>query len=50
MYRLDGIVQDPGNRVFYYLQDRPGRAFVREELMDVSEETQVPPDSVSEWK
>ena len=49
-YRLDRIVQDPGNPVLYYLQDRSNRAFVREELMDVSEDTQVPPDWVSEWK
>ena len=49
-YRLDRIVQDPGNRVLYYLQDGPDRAFVREELMHVSEDTQVPPDWVSEWK
>ena len=49
-YRLDQIVQDPGNRVLYYLQDGPDRAFVREELMHVSEYTQVPPDWVSEWK
>ena len=49
-YRLDRIVQDPGNRVLYYLQDEPDRAFVREELMHVSEDTQVPPDWLSEWK
>ena len=48
--RLDRIVQDPGNCVLYYLQDGPDRAFVREELMHVSENTQVPPDWVSEWK
>ena len=50
LYRLDRLVQDPGNRVLYYLQDGPDRAFVREELMHVSEDTQVPPDWVSEWK
>ena len=37
-YRLDQIVQGPGNRVLYYLQDGPNRAFVREELMHVSED------------
>ena len=47
---LDQIVQDLGSRVLYYLQDRPDRAFVREELMHVSEDTQVPPNWVSEWK
>ena len=50
MYRLDRIVQDPGNRVLQYLQDGPDRAFQREELMHVSEDTQVPPDWVCEWK
>ena len=49
-YRLDRIVQDPGNCVLYYLKDGPDRAFVREELMHVSEDTQAPPDWVSEWK
>ena len=49
-YRLDRIVQDPGNRVLYYLQDGPDRAFVLEEFMHVSEDPQVPPDWVSEWK
>ena len=49
-YRLDRIVQDPGNRVLYYLQDWTDRAFVREELMHISENTQVPPDQLSEWK
>ena len=49
-HRIDRIAQDPGNRVLYYLHDGPDRAFVREELMRVSEDTQVPPDWVSEWK
>ena len=49
-YRLNRTVQEPGNRVLYYLQDGVNRAFVREELMHVSEDTQVPPDWVSEWK
>ena len=30
-YRLDRIVQEPGNRVLYYLQDGPDRAFVSKE-------------------
>ena len=49
-YQLDRIVQEPSNRVLYYLQNGPDRAFVREELMQISEDTQVPPDWVSEWK
>ena len=49
-YRIDRIVQKPGNCVLYYLQCSPDRAFVREELMHISEDTQVPPDWLSEWK
>ena len=49
-YRIDRIVQEPGNRVLYYLQDGPNRAFVREELMHISEDTQLLPDWVIEWK
>ena len=36
-YRLDRIVLEPGNRVLGYLQAGTDRAFVREELMHVSE-------------
>ena len=44
-------MQHPGNHVLYYLQDGPAdRAFVREKLMHVSEDTQVLPDWVNEWK
>ena len=32
-YRLDQIIQEPGNRVLYYLQDGPNKAFVHEKLM-----------------
>ena len=50
VYRLDQVVQDPRNRVLYYLQDGPDRTFLREESMHICEDTQVPPDWVSEWK
>ena len=50
VYRLGRVVQDPNNRILCYLQDGPDRAFVREELMLVSEDSQVSPDWVSEWK
>ena len=36
--------------MLYYLQDALDKAFVPEELMHVSEDTQVPPDLVNEWK
>ena len=49
-YRLDQIVHEPGNCILCYLQDGPDRAFLSEELMHISEDTQVPPDRISEWK
>ena len=49
-YQLDRIVQEPGNRVLHYLQGGLDRAFVCEVLIHISEDTQVPPDWVSQWK
>ena len=48
-FRLDKIIQDEGERVLYYLRDGPKRSFVREELMLIPEETQLPPDYVQNW-
>ena len=48
-FRLDRIIENPGQRVLYYLTDGPERAFVREELMDIPEDTQVPPEWVEKW-
>ena len=45
--RLDRIVQEPGNRVLYYLQDRRERAFVSKELMRIPEDNLIPPEWVS---
>ena len=45
-FRLDRIVENPGQRVLYYLADGSKRAFVREELMKVPEGTELPPDWV----
>ena len=45
-FRLDKIIQDKGKRVLYYVRDGPKRSFVREELMLIPEETQLPPDYV----
>ena len=56
-YRLREIVENPGNRVMYYLagpegtphgRDGPERAFVSEELMLIPEDTELPPDYVQE--
>ena len=48
-FRLDRIVEDPGQRVLYYLADGPTRAFVREELVEIPEDTENPPDWVKGW-
>ena len=48
-YRLREIVEDFGNRVMYYLKDGPERAFVKEELMLIPEDTELPPDYVQKW-
>ena len=48
-FRLDRIIQDEGQRVLYYLRDGPKRSFVREELMLIPEETQLPPDYAQNW-
>ena len=49
-FRLDKIVEDSEQRVLYYLADNaPKRAFVREELMLIPENTEVPPEYVKEW-
>ena len=48
-YRLREIVENPGNRVMYYLKDGPERTFVSEELMLIPEVTELPPDYVQKW-
>ena len=48
-YRLREIVEDPGNRVMYYLSEGPERAFVSEEPMLILEDTELTPDYVQNW-
>ena len=50
-FRLDRIIENPGQRVLYYLSGdkAPERAFVKEELMLIPEDTEVPPDHVKKW-
>ena len=48
-YRLREIVENPGNRVMYYLLNGPEKAFVSEELMLIPEHTELPPDYIQEW-
>ena len=42
-YRLHQVIEEPSNRVLYYLQDGPDRYFVCEEMMHIPEDTKVPP-------
>ena len=48
IYRLGRSVTKPDEPVLYYLQgdDAPQRGFVREELLAVPSDTQLPPDGV----
>jgi hypothetical protein len=48
-YRLSTIAEDPGQRVIYHLEDGPERPFVREELMLIPENTELPPESIKKW-
>ena len=48
-YRLREVISESGNRVMYYLKDGPDRAFVKEELMQIPENTELPPDYVQNW-
>ena len=48
-YRLNEIIENPDNRMMYYLLDGPEWAFVSEELMLIPEDTELPPDYVQEW-
>ena len=48
-YRLKEIGEGSGNRVMYCLSDGPERAFVKEELMLIPEDTELPPDYVQQW-
>jgi len=46
VHRLGRSVTKPNEPVLYYLQDGPQRGFVREELLVVPFDTQLPPDGV----
>ena len=48
-HRLSEVVLSPGNRVMYYLSDRPERAFIKERLMLIPEDTKLHPDFVQNW-
>jgi hypothetical protein len=46
VYRLGRSVTKPDEPILYYLQEGPERGFVREELLIVPPDTQLPPDGV----
>ena len=48
-YRLSKVVSSPGNWVMYYLADGLERALVKEELILIPEDTELPPDFVQKW-
>ena len=48
-YRLGEVISSPGNQVMYFLRDGPERSFVKEELMPIPEDTELPPDYVQKW-
>ena len=49
-YRLREIVEDLVIMLFmYYLKDGPKRAFLKEELMLIPEDTELPRDYVQKW-
>ena len=46
VYNIEKVVTKPKEPVMYYLFDGPNRGFVREELMVVPQDTQLPPTRV----
>ena len=48
-FRIDHVIEEPKNRILYYLKDGPERAFVREELMWIPFNTELPPERVQQW-
>ena len=48
-YRLREIVENPGNRVMYYLSGGLERSFVSEKLMLIPEDKELPPNYVQAW-
>ena len=42
-------MEDSGNRVMYYVKDEQGRAFMKEDLILIPEDTELPPNYVQKW-
>ena len=45
---MNQILEETGNHVLHYLKGKPHIDFVLEELIFISEDTQVPPKWISE--
>ena len=48
-YRLSDVVSSPGNRVMYDVAGGTDRAFIKEGLMLISKDTELPPKFVQKW-
>lgn len=46
VYEIDRVERREGSPALYYLRDGPARSFLREELLVVPEDTELPPSSV----
>ena len=48
-YRLSKVVSSISNQAMYYSADGPERAFIKDELMLILEDIELPPDFVQKW-
>ena len=48
-YRINRIVEQTSNRTLFYLKGGPNRSFMKEELMIIPVDTELPPDYVQDW-
>ena len=49
IYKLGEVVLSHGNQVMYHLKDGPERVFMKEELMLIPRDTELPPDYIQKW-
>ena len=48
-YRLSDVTSGLGNRVMYHLKDGLERVFMKEELMPIPEDMELPLDYIQKW-
>ena len=46
LYQIGSVIAKPGEPMMYYLENGPKRGFVKQELLIVPSNTQLPPDGV----